>query len=535
MAKKDIPFGLKPYSSPLTSLGAEVLNNYYVEVATSETAKSRYYYVGIPGLQLLKASASNQFSKTAACRGLHTTAGNKTYGVFGKYLVQILFAVNTNSETASYIVLGELNTNAGVVRFADNTDTTLIVDGKWGYTITTADGTFQQITDENFPGAQDGINGPEFCACIDTYFIVNSANTNKYYWSAPGYVPYAFDSTKPTVETLWNALDYGEKLGDSDNILGLAQTVNLLWVFGQQSIEIHKNVGTGDDASGQIFGRMDNCFINFGCGAPSSIARYANTVYWIGSDKTAAIGIFAADSSFQPVRISTRGVESRIQAYSKISDCYSYVYSHNGHNFIVFQFPSGTPVDDQEQVTGATWVYDITNSTWTRRTFWDEGTGLSALWRGNYCTYNFGKVLVGDITTNALYWLNSDKFENDNPDGLGVNIIERIMTSPIGYDSSKNVSYRSVQLQMQPGQGLTNNNTLGIGARPKVNYSYSNDSGFSWSNEREQTFGAVGEYAYRCRWVKCGIGRNRVHKFRITDPVFVAVIGLTVDLEILSA
>lgn len=30
---------------------------------------------------------------------------------------------------------------------------------------------------------------------------------------------------------------------------------------------------------------MDNCFINFGCGAPNSIARYANTVYWIGSDK----------------------------------------------------------------------------------------------------------------------------------------------------------------------------------------------------------------------------------------------------------
>ena len=533
--KKDIPFGLKPYSSPLTSLGAEVLNNYYVEVASTDTAKSKYYYVGIPGLQLLKASSSTQFSKTASCRGLHTTAANKTYGVFGKYLVQILYAVTTNSSTASYVLLGELNTTAGVVRFADNTDTMLIVDGKWGYTVNTSDGTFQQITDDNFPGAEDGINGPEFCACIDTYFIVNSAGTNKYYWSAPGYVPYAFDSTKPTVETLWNALDYGEKLGDSDNIIGLIQTVNLLWVFGQQSIEIHKNVGSGDDWSGQIFGRMDNCFINFGCGAPNSICRYANTVYWIGSDHTGAIGVFAADSSFQPIRISTRGLESRIQTYSKISDCYSYVYSHNGHNFIVFQFPSGTPIDDQEQATGATWVYDITNGTWTRRTFWDEANGLSAIWRGNYCTYNFGKVILGDISTNALYWLNSDKFENDNPDGLGVNMIERIMTSPVGYDSSKNVVYRSVQLQMQPGQGLTNNNSLGIGARPKVNYSYANDGGFSWSNEREQTFGATGEYAYRCRWVKCGVGRNRVHKFRITDPVFVAVIGLTVDLEVLSA
>ena len=88
---------------------------------------------------------------------------------------------------------------------------------------------------------------------------------------------------------------------------------------------------------------------------------------------------------------------------------------------------------------------------------------------------------------------------------------------------------------MQPGTGLTNDNSAGIGADPKVEYSYSNDSGFSWIGGRESSFGTIGQYAYRCRWVKCGIGRNRVHKFRITDPVFVAVIALTVDLEVLSA
>jgi hypothetical protein len=156
------------------------------------------------------------------------------------------------------------------------------------------------------------------------------------------------------------------------------------------------------------------------------------------------------------------------------------------------------------------------------------------MWRGNFSTYNWGKVILGDRYTNALYWLNSDKYENDNPDGNGTNVIQRIVTSPIGYSDAKNVIYRTVQLQMQPGTGLPNNNSNGIGAEPKVMYSYSNDSGFSWSNERESTIGKVGEYAYRCRWTKCGIGRNRVHKFRITDPVFVAIIGLNADLEILG-
>lgn len=528
--KKDIPFSQRPYSAPLVSLGAEVVNNFYVEVATSETSKSKYYYVGIPGLELLQKSSSTLFSSSSVCRGLHTSAGNKTYGVYGKNLVEILYS---NGAT-SYNKVGDLNTSSGIVRFADNTDTVLLVDGQYGYTINTADNTFSQITDENFPGFQDGVNGPSFCACVDTMFIVNSSNTNKYYWSAPGYIPYAFDSTKPNIKNLWNALDYGEKLGDSDNIIGMIQTVNLLWVFGQQSIEIHKNVGAGDDASGQQFGRMDNCFINFGCAAPDSICKYGNTVYWISSDKTGTVGIFAADSSFQPQRISTRGVETRIQSYSNIQDCYSFVYSHNGHSYIVFQFSNGTPTDDQEQVTGATWVYDITNGTWTRRTYWDKANGLSAMWRGNFSTFNWGKVILGDRYTNALYWLNSDKYENDNPDGNGTNVIQRIVTSPIGYSDSKNVVYRSVQLQMQPGTGLTNDNSNGIGADPIVMYSFSNDSGFSWSNERESSIGKIGEYAYRCRWTKCGVGRNRVHKFRITDPVFVAIIALNVDLEILG-
>ena len=534
MAKKDVPFGQAPYSSPLASLGAEELNGFYVELASTNTAKALYYYIGIPGLELLHTSSKTQFSATAACRGLWTTSADKTYGVFGKYVVEITYSSTSIKDKCSYVLVGELNTASGIVRFADNQDIVLLVDGQYGYTITTADNTFLQITDDSFPGSQDGINGPTHCVCIDTYFIVNSANTNKYFWSAPGYQPYAFDSTKPGVETLWNALDYGQKLGDSDNILGVAQTVNLLWIFGERSAEIHVNQQNGDDASGQIFGRMSNAFVNFGCGAAGSICKYANSVYWLGRDASGAIGIFSADSGFQPKRISTRGVETRIQEYSQLDDCYSFVYSHNGHSFIIFQFPHGSPTDDQETVAGATWVYDITNNTWTRRTHWNKATGLSEWWYGNQCTYNWGKVILGDINTNALYDLNSDKYENDDPDGLDTNMIERIVTSPIGYTSSKNVVYRSVQLQMQPGQGLTNNNSAGIGANPVVMYSYSNDSGFSWSNERESSFGANGEYAYRCRWVKCGVGRNRVHKFRITDPVFVAIIALTVDIEVLS-
>ena len=52
-------------------------------------------------------------TNTSACRGLYTTAQGIAYGVFGKTLVEI-------SATGAFTVLGELNTNSGVVRFCDN-------------------------------------------------------------------------------------------------------------------------------------------------------------------------------------------------------------------------------------------------------------------------------------------------------------------------------------------------------------------------------------------------------------------------------
>lgn len=521
MAKQDVPLSLKPYTSPFSSLGREVVNNFYVEVAQSETSKSRYYYVGIPGLKLFKTANNTQFNSSNSCRGLYTTSNGKTYGAFGKYIVEVL-------STGAYVMVGELNTQSGIVRWCDNSETVLLVDGSYGYTIETNGNIFNQITEEYFPGVQDSNYGPSHCACIDTYFIVNSRNTTNYFWSAPGYIPYAFDSTKPTVETLWSGLDFGSKIGDADNITGLISCVNLLWVFGQNSIEVHFDSG---DSDGQIFQRQQNALINMGTVAPNSITKYGNEVFWLGSDKTGTIGMFRSSTNFTPTRFSTRGVETRIQNYKKIDDCFSYTYSHNGHAFIIYQFPNGVGDDEQTDIGGATWCYDITNDTWTRRTDWDSASGISYMWRGMHTTYNYSKVILGDRFTNALYYLDQNYYKNDLPDGTGYRKIQRIITTPVESLNECNVVYNSVQLKFQQGQGLTVNDETLVGQDPQVSMEFSNDAGNTWSNKRYASIGKRGQYAYRTRWNKCGIGRNRVWKFIITEPVFVAIIGLNIDAE----
>lgn len=513
-----------PYSQPYSSLGKEPLNNYYLEISQSSTAKSKYYYVGVPGLKLFAASSSSVIPSTAPCRLLYTTSNNRTYGVFGNNVVEI-------SNTGAYILLGKINTSNGVVRACDNSYDILLVDGSFGYIINIVSNTLTQITDPNFPGALDSTQGPSHCCVVDTYFIVNSKNTNKYYWSAPGYVPTAFDSTKPTELSLWNGLYYGEKIGDSDNIVGLISIVNNIFVIGQYSLEVHYNT---QDAN-QTFGRMQNAYINFGCSAPDSICRYSNSLYWVGSDHQGTIGIFTADSTFQPKRISTRGVESRIQSYSSITDCQSFAFAHNGHAYVCFQFAFGTPTDEQPQITGATWVYDITTSTWCRRTSWNNTTGLQSAWKVSAVTSNFNQLIAGDRLTNALYTIDGDYYVNDNANGVGYSIISRDFTSPNLYFSGKNIIIREIILQYQAGVGLINNDAVGVGADPQIGLSISYDAGRTWTNEVQRSLGTNGEYGHRCRWVSGGRGRNVQFRLRITDPVQVIITGIAINYEVCSA
>ena len=54
---------------------------------------------------------------------------------------------------------------------------------------------------------------------------------------------------------------------------------------------------------------------------------------------------------------------------------------------------------------------------------------------------------------------------------------------------------------------------------PKVQFCYSKDGGHTWSNWRERSLGAVGEYKKRIRLLNLGQGRSIVLKIRVADPV----------------
>ena len=513
--KADLGFSAKPYSQPYASVGLEILDNFYVETATSSTAKKGYYYVGIQGLHLLLAS-----SGTNLCRGLFTTSEYRTFGVWGNALVEITAAGTVR------VNRGTLNSSSGIVRFAENGKQMILVDGERGYIFDLTSSTFGQITDEYFPGVADGdyTKGPSHVVCLDTYFLVNSRGTNKYYWSAPGYVAYAFDSTQPSVLNLWWGTAYAQKIGDTDNIVGIIALPTILGVFGNNSMEFHYDSG---NTAGQVFRRQESSVVNFGCLSADSICRYGNGFYWLGQDRSGTIGIFTVGMDFMPHRISTRGIETRIQAYEKINDCWSYSYAVDGHAFVLFNFPSGTS-EDGGSVTGATWAYDVTTDTWTRRSRWQASEGRAYRYAGQFAAYNeaWGMEILGDWRSDALYYLDNEQYFNHTASGE-VEYIQARFTTPIGYESNKMLIYDCIQLNHQPGFSPR----TGQGSDPVWMMSSSNDTGLTFGYERSASAGKTGEYRRRTRWLKLGRSRNQVFRFRASDPFKRVITGYTIDIR----
>lgn len=507
----DIPLGAKPYAQPYTSMGVEECKNFYVEYSPSETSVAPYYYVSRPGLKrVIQASDVS----SAACRGLYTSGTGLTYGVFGNKVYQI------NADN-SRTYLGAILTYSGTVRFADNGVQCIMVDGHDGHIIEMTAGTLTRITDEFFPGVSDPTHAPTHVIVLDTYFIVNEQNSNRYYWSTAKYLPYAFDEDTPDVKNVWWGLNYGEKIADSDNIVGLTKIGSWIMLLGARSIEVHYNTG---NTAGQQFARYSPAPINFGCYTGSSIARFSNFIFFLGADEYGTTGIFQLGVDFQPKRVSTRGIEVMINRMGGYADAISFIHSQAGHVFLSLYFPVGDK----------TLVYDMTTDAWHERMYLDYQSGIEHAWQALYSTQTSSStLLVGHRFTDAVYELDPSYYKDDNPYTSDYDRIIRVRTSPVMFGQARQSRYKMAQILCKTGVGLAVPDALGNGQDPQIVLSYANDGGAVFIPQAgiQIPMGKMGEYNRRCITYALGTGRNRTWKIICTEPVEVVLYGLVVSYE----
>jgi hypothetical protein len=289
-----------------------------------------------------------------------------------------------------------------------------------------------------------------------------------------------------------------------DDVVGIAINRRELYLLGARGGEIWVNTGNPDFP----YERAGNTVMEAGCLAEYSVAQIGGAVYWLGTDSINGGRIVYRAEGYQPLRISTHAIERFLDSADDVSDARAFAYTQEGHGFYCLS------------VGGRTFSYDIATQQWHERAYLYGDELVS--WRANCAAYWQGMNIVGDSTSGNIYALDLDYYKDDShPSGTFKALRS---TGPLS-DSGKRTFWSQLFVDVEPGVGLAS----GQGADPQMMLRYSDDGGFTWSNELAASMGAIGRYESRAEWYRLGQGRNRVYEVSITDPVKRAILGATAN------
>lgn len=221
--------------------------------------------------------------------------------------------------------LGVITTSIGHVSTADNGTQLLIVDGTAnGHIVTT--GALADITDADFIAATT-------CVFFDGFFVVSESGTGRIWISA------AYDGTS------WDALDFATAEAVPDELVGIGTTRQNLWLFGALSTEVYYNSGDPDFP----FQRAPGVTLYIGCGSIGSIVEIDGRIYWFTHK-----GTIARNNGYQYEIVSPPAINYQISTYSTTNDATAYLYTLEGRNFYVINFPTEKK----------TWAMDLESGQW---------------------------------------------------------------------------------------------------------------------------------------------------------------------------
>jgi len=398
-------------------------------------------------------------------------ADGRAFFLSGDTLYEIDTAGNPTSR-------GTILTSTSRVTMDYNGSQIMIIDGTYGYIFTLATDTLVQITDPQFPSPA------VFGAFQDNYFIVVRGGTAEFYISALG------DGLS------WAADDFTVVESSPDDLVGVVSDGSNLWLLGQTSVEVYQNTG----AAAFPFERIPGAIIQSGCAAPHTAIIFDNSLTWLGQDDRGGAIVWRANG-YQAVRISTQAIEKKIATSSNPVESYAYTYYEQGHAFYCLQVKDV----DTTLVSDASTQYQ-----WHEKSYRNQVTSMDEQHRASCHVFFNNQHLVGDREFGKVYIQSLDL-----KDDAGDEII-RTRISPHMVDEKRLVTHSVFELDMEVGVG----NETGQGSDPQVMLKYSNDGGWTWSNERWISAGRLGAYNTRVRWTRLGSARDRVYWVSFSDPVF---------------
>lgn len=298
--------------------------------------------------------------------------------------------------------------------------------------------------------------------------------------------------------TVYDALDFATAEAIPDNLVSIEANQNQFVLFGDETIEIWELIG----GTGFPFARVTNGFVESGCIGKDATCGADNTVFWLDQDR-----IFRRLEGITPRRVSNDGVEQRWQDYETASDARVFSYVHDGHTFVVVRFPD----------EGATWVLDINTGEWHER----ESYGYDH-WRAAWVLKCYGKTLVGDTETGNIGEVHSTTYDEWG------DVLYREATTAVTHAESDWAFFERLELDMDVGNGLE----TGQGSDPQIMLDISDDGGINFRALPNRSIGTTGQTQKRVHWDGMGRSRERVHRFRVTDPVPFVINAAKLDVRL---
>ncbi len=364
-----------------------------------------------------------------------------------------------------------------------------IFGGARGYYYTHATETLAEITDADFPGASTA-------TYQDGYAIVSKPDSAQFYLSDLN----DFSS--------WDGLEFSSASWKSDQLIRVFSYNRDLWLFGDDSVEIRYNAGTGTPP----FRNIDGAEIEIGCAAPGSVASGGGVVFWLGNDAEGTRSVLAA-SARSPREISTTSITETIEGFTTVSDAIGFTYHENNHLFYELTFPT----------EDTTFVYDLATQLWHKRSTRSD-IGTLGRNRINNHVYYDGKHMVGDYTNGKIYEMSRDYYD-ENGDDL---IAQR--SSPTITQNQDLMTFNEIQILFGPGTGITTGDSEDM--EPKAILDWSDDGGITWGNALEIPIGKLGEYKNRAIEYRLGQARNRVFRIKVSAAVERDILGAFSQVEV---
>ncbi len=449
-------------------------------------AKNFGALVGTPGLDLW--STLTPPVNPAIGRGIYEDTSENKFVVIGDILYMI-----TSLGSITTISVGVLSTLNSYVQFCENEDELVLIDSDRVYSYNYSTFTLTQITGEGIPdyGMYRGIG------FIGGYILVSDSITNTFYWSDLD------DSTS------WQALNSAQAEGSPDGLQTLIVNRNELWLFGVYTYEVWYI--TQEASESARFKRIPSTLKDIGTRAPLSVVALENTIFWLG-DNRSGIGKVWKSVGYEAQEISTKAIEYEISTYTKTEDAEAYTMSIEGHDLYVLTFPT----------EGITWVYDNSTNSWFQWGLLNTTTGVIGrhVSRGHAVFGN--QHYTTDYNSGKIYEIAMDVYtDNSTP-------IKRIRSSPHIHADRKRIKYKSFELDLERGVGLS----TGQGSDPQAMLEISNDGGYTYGDELWESMGEIGKYEQLVKWNRLGQSRDRCFKVTISDPVKVVLIDAIIEVKV---